>query len=146
IFSLGKNTLRTVSRTPVPQAGRLADGRVPSPVSSFLNLSQVPVDRGARIPYTVLAFSLASQTKNKAMSEIWKTVLAPNLARFYWLILQQALSGSLGDCPFLLSAVWQPHYALTSSNSSCTDGSGAGVRRETTTMAANAQRKAGSSS
>ena len=83
--------LRTVSRTPVPQAGRLADGRVPSPVSLFLNLSQVPVDRGARIPYTGLAFSLASQTKNKAMSEVWKPFWAPNLARFYGLILQRAL-------------------------------------------------------
>ena len=72
IFSLWKNTLRTVSHTPVPQAGRLADGQVRPPVSSFPNLGQVPVDHSAHIRYTDLAFSFASQTKNKATSEVWK--------------------------------------------------------------------------
>ncbi|WP_204741946.1 hypothetical protein, partial [Intestinimonas butyriciproducens] len=37
-------------------------------------------------------FSLASQTKNKATSEVWKPFWAPNLAHFYGLILQRALS------------------------------------------------------
>ena len=91
IFSLWVNTLRTVSRTPAPQAGRLAAGQVPSPVSSFLNLVQVPVDRSAHIRYTGLAFSFDSQTKNKATSEIWKPFRAPNLAHFYGLILQRTL-------------------------------------------------------
>ena len=40
------------SLTPVPQDGHLADGRVRSTASSFPNLVQVPVDPGARIPYT----------------------------------------------------------------------------------------------
>ena len=80
-----------VSHTPVPQAGCLADGQVPPPVLSFLNLEQVPVDHSAHIRYTDLAFSFASQTKNKAMSEVWKPFRAPNLARFYGLFLQRTL-------------------------------------------------------
>ena len=84
IRNVFKNTLRTVSRTPVPQAGRLADGRVRSPVTRFLNSVQVPVDRGAHIPYTGLAFSCISQTKNKANGEVWKPFRAPNLACFLW--------------------------------------------------------------
>ena len=45
---------------------------------------QVPVDRGAHIPYTGLAFSCVSQTKNKANGEVWKPFQAPNLAYFIW--------------------------------------------------------------
>ena len=45
---------------------------------------QVPVDRGAHIPYTGLAFSFVSQTKNKANGEVWKPFRAPNLACFLW--------------------------------------------------------------
>ncbi|WP_243425304.1 hypothetical protein, partial [Intestinimonas butyriciproducens] len=37
-------------------------------------------------------FSFASQTKNKATSEVWKPFWAPNLAHFYGFILQRALS------------------------------------------------------
>ncbi|WP_204899170.1 hypothetical protein, partial [Pseudoflavonifractor capillosus] len=55
----------------------------------FLNLVQVPVDHSAHIRYTGFAFSLSSQTKNKATSEIWKPFRAPNLARFYGLFLQR---------------------------------------------------------
>ncbi|WP_204740573.1 hypothetical protein, partial [Intestinimonas butyriciproducens] len=36
-------------------------------------------------------FSFASQTKNKATSEVWKPFWAPNLAHFYGFILQRAL-------------------------------------------------------
>lgn len=63
-----------------PQAGRLAARQVRSLVSSFVNLLQRPVDRDTHMFYTGLAFSLSSQTKNKANSEVWKPLRAPNLA------------------------------------------------------------------
>ena len=91
IFSIWANTLRTVSRTPVPQAGRLADGRGRSPVLSFPNSAQVPVDLRAHIRYTGLAFSFVSQTKNKATSEVWKPFSGSNPRSFLWFFLQRAL-------------------------------------------------------
>ena len=46
--------------------GRLAAGQVRSPVSSFLNEVQLPVDHSAHIRYTGFAFGFSSQINLKA--------------------------------------------------------------------------------
>ena len=60
----------TISRSPVPQAGRLSVGRVRSPVTNIHCLLQEPVDHFAHIPYTGLALVFSSQIKLKAKRRV----------------------------------------------------------------------------
>ena len=70
IFSHGENRRDTISRNPVPQAGRLSVGRVRSPVKKIHCLLQVPVDHFAHILYTGLALVFYSQIKLKAKRRV----------------------------------------------------------------------------
>ena len=65
IFSHGENGHDTISRSPVPQAGRLSVGRVRSQVTNIHCLLQEPVDHFGHIPYEFFSYMLSLKQKDE---------------------------------------------------------------------------------